>query len=156
MNFNEVLNMKASDIERPPLIPQGTYRARVSKIPTMATVGKDDNEWDTLDFPMLLMSPMEDVNTDDLQKAGGLNKSSVRNHRFMFNKRDKVEFDKTLYRLKRFLLDHLQVPGNEETSLKELINNSFNAECAVFIKWTPDKNDKELMYDQIQKTAPLA
>lgn len=153
INFNDVLDTKAGAIERPPLLPMGTYRARVSKIPAMDTVGKED-EWDTVDFPMKIISAGEDVDQDDLAKFGSLD-NVVRGRRFMFNKNDKQAFDRTLYGLKRFLLDHLKVDGDDNTSLKELLNNSLNHECFVFVKWTPDKTDPEVQYDQISKTAPL-
>lgn len=154
INFNDMLNTKAGDIERPPLLPVGTYRGRVIKIPSIETRGKDP-EWDIIEFPILLIAPGEDVNIDDLDAAGGLNKSTVRRKAFVFNKDDEIAFKKTLFQLKTFCIDHLKIEANDDTPLKELLNNSMNQECNVFIKWTPDKNDKDMNFDNIAKTAPL-
>jgi hypothetical protein len=72
----------------------------------------------------------------------------------MFNKSDKAAFDRTLFDLKRFLLDHLRVEGDDSTSIKELLDASVNHQCTCFIKWRPDKNDPEIQYVEIGKTAP--
>lgn len=155
MDFNSVLNVKASDIERPPMIPVGTYRAKVKKIPEVGERSSDKGNWDTLDFQMQLVEPGDDVNSEELAKYGNLN-AAVRRRGFMFDKNDKGSFDRTLFQLKQFLLIHLKVDGSDDTPLKELINNSIGQECQVFIRWRPDPNDKEVMYDEIGKTLPIA
>lgn len=153
VNFNEVLNKTAASIERPPIVPVGTYRAVVTKIPSIDTTG--DGKWDTCDFQLRLLSAEEDVDQDDLKAYGGLNQASVIRHNFMFNKEDEAAFNRTLYNLKRFLLEHLQVEGNDDTSVKELLDASVNHQCLVFVKWRADKNDPEIQYAQVGKTAPI-
>lgn len=152
VNFADVLNTKASDIERPPLIPVGTYLARVKAIPTMDSVG--DNKWDVLDFQLLLQSAGEDVDQNDLAEYGGLSAASVMRHRFMFNKEDEAAFKRTLFNLKRFLLDHLQVEGSDDSPLKHLLDSAIGHTCNVFVRWRPDKTDPEVQYNEIGKTAP--
>lgn len=152
MNFADALNTRSSEIERPPLIPVGTYLARVKAIPTMDSVG--DNKWDVLDFQLLLQNAGEDVDQDDLTQYGGLGPQSVVRHRFMFNKEDDAAFKRTLFNLKRFLLDHLQVEGGDDSALKELLDGAVGHTCNVFIRWRPDKNDPEVQYNEIGKTAP--
>lgn len=153
VNFADALNTTAGSIERPPLIPIGTYTAVVSKIPSIETIG--DGKWDVLDFQLRLQSPGEDVDTEALQEYGGLGAQSVLRHRFMFNKEDDAAFKRTLFNLKRFLIDHLKVDGSDSTPLKEMIDNSVNHSCSVFVQWRPDKNDSEVVYNEIKKTAPL-
>jgi hypothetical protein len=154
VNFNEILNTKSGSIERPPIIPMGTYRAVVTKIPAIDTTG--DGKWDTCDFQMKLLSAEEDVDQDDLKAYGGLGPQSVIRHNFMFNKEDEANFKRTLFNLKRFLLEHLQVEGNDDTSLKELLDASVNHQCLVFVNWRADKNDPEIQYAQVRKTAPVS
>lgn len=153
VNFADALNTSAGDIERPPLIPVGTYTAIVAKVPSMETIG--DGKWDVLDFQMRLQSPGEDVDQEDLSAYGNLGPQSVLRHRFMFNREDEAAFKRTLFNLKRFLLDHLKVDGDDKSPLKVLIDNSVNHQCSVFVQWRPDKNDSEVVYNEIKKTAPL-
>lgn len=154
INFNEVLNMKAGEIEKPPLIPTGTYIARVHKIPEIGEVGGQDNRYQTIDFMFKLISPREDVDVDQLEEFGGLNNTFARK-RFMFSENDEAAVKREVYNVKRLLLDHLKVSGDDDTKLSELLNNSINAECLIFMAWRPDKNDKEVIYSEIKKTAPI-
>ena len=151
-NFLEVLNTRVSDISRPPLIPVGTYIARVKAIPSTETIG--NGKWDVLDFQLQLVSPMEDVDQEALAEYGGLSGASVLRHRFMFSKEDETSAKRSLYNLKRFLLDHLQMPGTEETSMRELLNDCVGQTCSVFVRWRPDQNDPEIQYNEVGKTAP--
>lgn len=153
VNFADALNTAAGEIERPPLIPVGTYTAIVSRVPSIETIG--DGRWDVLDFQLRLQAPQEDVDEEALKEYGGLGQQSVLRQRFMFNKEDEAAFKRTLFNLKRFLLDHLKVDGTEKTPLKELIDNSVNHSCLAFVAWRPDKNDSEVVYNEIKKTAPI-
>lgn len=149
MNFNDALNVKMEEIERPPLIPVGTYRAVVSKVPVSDTIS--EGKYDTLDFMLKLAEAQDDVDQDELKEYGPLSSATVR-HRFLFNTEDKAMFDRTLYNLKRFLEEHLKVEGG---SLKECINNALNHQCLVAVKWRPDKDDPEIQYNEVGKTAPV-
>lgn len=153
VNFADALNTSANSIERPPLIPVGTYSAVVSRLPSMETIS--DGRWDVLDFQMRLLQPQDDVDQDDLAAYGGLGPQSVLRFRFMFNKEDEAAFKRTLFNLKNFLQKHLQIDAPENAPLKELIDMSVNHQCLVYVKWRADKNDPELFYNEIGKTAPL-
>jgi hypothetical protein len=153
MNFADELNRKASDIERPPLIPPGTYRAIVTKIPSIETIS--EGKWDVCDFSMRLVEAQDDVDQDELKAFGGLTASTYARRRFMFNKEDEAAFKRSLFDLKRFLLDHLQVSGDDDTSLKELLNQSINMQCLVFMGWRVDKRDGETQYSEITRTTPV-
>jgi hypothetical protein len=153
VNFADALNTKTGSIERPPLIPVGTYTAIVSKPPSMETIS--DGKWDVLDFQLRLQQPQEDVDQEALGEYGGLGPQSVLRHRFMFSKDDEAAFKRTLFNLKRFLQDHLKIDGNDDTPLKQMIDGSVNMQCLVYVKWRADKNDTELFYNEVGKTAPI-
>lgn len=153
MNFLEQLKTPASAIERPPLIPVGTYTAMVKRLPTSDEIG--DGKWDVLDFQLQLVAAQEDVDQADLEAFGGLGPHATLRHRFMFNKEDDAAFKRTLYNLKRFLIDHLKIQGTDDSSLSELIDQSINTSCLVAVKWRADKNDPEVQYAEVQRTAPL-
>lgn len=153
VNFADALNTKTGSIERPPLIPVGTYTAIVSKVPSMETIS--DGKWDVLDFQLRLQQPQDDVDQEALAEYGGLGPQSVLRHRFMFPKDDEAAFKRTLFNLKRFLQDHLKIEGDDDTPLKQLIDGAVNMQCLVYVKWRADKNDTELFYNEVGKTAPI-
>jgi len=37
MNFADALDTRVSDVDKPPILPQGTYVWRVSKVPVIST-----------------------------------------------------------------------------------------------------------------------
>ena len=155
MNFMDALNVKVGDIERPPLIPMGTYRAVVTKIPAIDEVGNEEEGWDTIDFVLRLLEPMEDVNPSELEAYGGLTDSSTIIHRFMFPRNDDVGFQRTQFNVKRFCVDHLKIDGAESMPFKQMLNAAANHQCQVFIKWQADRNDNEIQYNRVGKTLPL-
>lgn len=153
MNFQEAAKMKTSEIERPPLVPLGTYEAVVKKVPATETIA--DGKFDTCDFTLNLVRAEEDVDQEELKKFGGLTANTMMRHRFMFNLDDQALFDRSLYNLKRFLQDHLKVEMDDETPLIQALNASVGTRCKVFIGHRADKNDSEIQYSEIKKTAPL-
>lgn len=151
LNFNETLNKRMDEIERPPLMPIGTYKFAVKRIPSIETIG--EGKWDVLDFQLQAVEVAgDDVDPADLQAYGGLGPHATMRHRFMFNKEDEAAFKRSEFNLKRFLEDHLRVEG---ANMKEALNNSVNATCLGVVKWRADKNDPEVMYAEISRTAPV-
>lgn len=162
MNFNDALNTKTSDIEAPPLMPVGTYRAQVLKIPSIETVS--EGKWEVCEFQLLMIEPQDDVDTEALSAPppkgyGGLGKHSVLRKVFMFPTGDTAEDEaskaRSMFGLKRFLVDHLAIEETPTTTLKELLNNSVGQQCLAFIQWKPDKTDPEIIRNEIRKTAPI-
>lgn len=149
LNFSDVASKKLADIERPPLPPIGTYRWAVTKLPE-STISAD-GKWDILNFPVRAVEAMEDVEMDGYK--GDVN-NIIQSVRFMFNKEDEVEFEKTLDRVKTFLIKHLQC-GDEADALNVAINNSVNQQFLAPIVWKQDKQDLDIFHANIGKTAPL-
>lgn len=153
MNFQEALNTRAEEIERPALIPVGLYKATVIKVPTMDTIA--DGRFDVCDFILRLTEPVEGVDEDELRAYGGLTQGSIIRHRFLFNKEDDANFKRTLFHLKTFLRDHLQVDFPDSMPLKQALNESVNSQCIVLIRNRPDKNNADNVYSEVGKTAPI-
>jgi hypothetical protein len=154
MNFNEVLNTAVSAIERPPTVPIGEYKAFVEKIPSIDTIA--DGRFDICDFQMHLTQALDTVDADELKAYGKIN--GVRQRlRFMFNRDpdEETNFKRSLYNLKRFLVDHLQIDDKGDDALKQMLNDAVNKACIVTIGLRVDKNNPEIMYSEITKTAPL-
>lgn len=153
-NFADILNTKVDDVKRPPLIPVGTYRARVTKPAIFGEIA--DGRFQTIDFNLLLVEPQLDVDMDSLAEYGGLTAMSTIRHRFMLNTEQSNEGRanrvRTVFNLTRFLAEHLRASGE---TINELIANAVGNECLVSVKWRPDNNDPEIQYNEVGRTAPL-
>jgi len=152
LNFSDALNTKTSEIERPPLLPIGHYIAIVEKMPSFDTIA--DGRFDVVDFILKIQSAGDDIDPDDIEEYGDVTAARVR-HRFLFNKEEQANFNQTLYNLKRFLQEHLLIDMNDDTPLKESLNNALNQQCLIAIKWRADRNDAEIQYAEVARTAPV-
>lgn len=148
-NFADIASKPIADVERPPLPPVGTYRWSVTKLPTQTKSG--DEKWEILTFNLRALQAEDDV---DLSGYSGEVTNIQNSRKFMFNTEDEAEFDKTLFQLRQFLENHLKCCGPED-SVAQGINNSVNAQCLGTIAWNQDKNDKEIFYANIARTAPV-
>src|SRR5690554_6946649 len=101
LNFADVASKKLADIERPALPPVGVYRFRVTKLPEVSTTA--NGEWDILNIPV---RAVEAVDVDDIDSYKGEVSNILLSVRFMFNKQDEVEFEKSLDRAKTFFSRH--------------------------------------------------
>lgn len=149
-NFADIASKPVADIERPPLLPVGTYRWRVTKIPEQTSVGQD-NQWDVVNFACQVVEVLDNVDREDYKgnPIGVPNRVS-----FMFDTTDEVKFEQTLFRMKTFLEKHLKV-AEAGMAVTEALNASQGAEFLGDIKWRPDKNDQEVFYAEIGNTAPV-
>lgn len=148
LNFADVASKAMDEIERPPLPPVGTYRWRVTKLPEQDTVGQDD-AWDVVNFQVQAVEALDNVDMSDYKgEVTGITQRLS----FMFDKNDEAKFEQTLFRLKTFLEKHL---GLNEPTLAENLNASVGGEFLGDIVWRQDKNDPDLFYADIRKTAPL-
>lgn len=154
MNFADTLNTKVGDVERPPLLPVGTYRWVVEKIPEQDVVGQGD-QYDVINFTLRCLGAEDDVDADALKEFGG-DLSNVRmRHSFLFDREDKHRAEQSLYRLKVFLEDHLQVAGAADMSLKEALNASVQHQCLGYVAWRQNKQNPEVQDAEIRRTAPI-
>lgn len=156
MNFLDALNTKASDIEKPSLMPAGTYIWVVNK-PHRETTSRD-GKWSSIEIPVLPKAPYddaEDVDLDELAAYGDL-KSGANTIRFMLDTtaEGKVELEKFLFNLKRFLLDTLKVEGDEDSTIKELLAKAVGAEfiAQAVHRHVPERDET---YCDVKNWAPL-
>lgn len=156
-NFLEALNTKVSDIEKPKLMPQGTYVWAVNK-PHKESTSKD-GKWFSIEIPCVPKMPYEDaedVDMDELAEFGPL-KSAPNSIRFMLDLQAEgtVDQEKFLYNLKRFLIDTLRVEGEEDSTLKELLGKMVGAEFVAQAahRYVPERNET---YCDVKNFAPLS
>lgn len=152
VNFNDIANQRIEDIERPPLVPIGTYVFQVEKHPEQGEVGQ--GRFDVVNFQMKVVRPTEDVDEEAVAEYGDITTVRIR-HSFMFNKEDEALAKRTLYNLKRFLSEHLLIDGSEGMTVTEALSAAVGHQCLGEIKWRPDPNDPSIQYAEIKRTAPV-
>jgi hypothetical protein len=149
INFADAASKKIADVERPPLPPVGTYRWSVTKLPAITTT--QDGKWDILTVPVRALEAMDDV---DMTDYSGEVTNITNQLKFMFNKEDEAEFEKSLYRVRTFLEKHLRC-AEEDDSISQALNKAVNQQFLGSIAWQQDKNDPEMFYANVARTAPL-
>jgi hypothetical protein len=152
LNFVEALEKTAADIKRPPLLPIGTYEWTIKKYEFDKS---NDSKWEICAFHVTCTGVGDDVDPDALADFG----SATGNYQrltFLFDTEDRARFDQTLYKLKKFLQDHVKCwDDNGSGSLKEGIANAVGHKFSGVIRWRADKVDPEVQYSEISKTAPI-
>ena len=152
-NFMEALDTKTEEVERPPLVPQGTYNAMISAPAQFGKIESPNFNAETITFKLRLLSANEnadDVDEDDLAAYGDLSKAFVE-HKFLFNTEDEAAFANTKFALSKFLENTLNIHGK---TIKEGCAEAQNEPLIVTVGWRPDKNDPEVFYTKVKATAP--
>ena len=149
INFADVASKPIADVERPPLPPVGTYRWRITKLPEMTT--SQNGEWDIVTVNVQAVEALDDVEVEDYNGDIANIRQQVR---FMFNKNDEAEFEKSLYRFRTFLEKHVQC-ADDQMTVAQAMNAAVNGEFLGGIVWRQDKQDPEVMHANIGRTAPV-
>jgi hypothetical protein len=156
MNFLDALNTKIGEIEKPPLLPRGTYVWKVSKTHKETTPGK--GEWNIVEIPVVPVMPYDnadDVDPDELSAFGQLTQGANA-IRFMFptDPEKDVDRQKTLWGLRRFLIDTLKVEGDDDSTIKEMLAKMVGAEFIAQASHRPDPERNDVFCD-VKNWAPL-
>lgn len=152
LDLTNILKQKVEDIERPPLLPPGTYTMRVAKPAARREINDD---WEALDFQLQpVEADMDTVDEDELKEFGDITKAQMR-HTFMFDRNDATSAQRTAFNLRRFLEEHLQVV-DAGADMSEAINAAHNATCMVTVVHKQDKQNPDLWHANVSATAPVA
>lgn len=151
LDFRNIASKKLEDIERPKNPPVGSYLWQITKVPAIETLPGD--LWDVVDFQLKGIAPVA-VDPEALTEWGGdVTKLRLR-HRFMFSKTDPIEQDKSVWRLRDFLENHVKT-ATPDMSLTEAMNSAVNGQFIGDIAWQQDKKDESIFHTNIGKTAPV-
>ena len=150
LNFADIANKKVEDIEKPPLPPVGTYRWSITKLPEITT--SQDERWDILTIPVRAVEALDNVDIDSWKGAVTNITMAVR---FIFNKEDEVEFEKTEYRMRQFFEKHVGCAESDATVM-QMINSAVNGQFLGDVAWRQDKRNPEDFQADIARTAPIA
>jgi len=140
-NFANLLSKAATDIERPKPIPVGTYLGLVAGNFETKEIGK--NKTPALEFKIKLMMAQPDVSQDDLLAAGGL-ENKFMTARFFLT-------DDSMYRLKEFLVNALDIPENGRT-IGQMLGDAPNKQVLVQVSHRPS-DDGQQIYSEIKSYA---
>lgn len=154
MNFKGALDTTVDKIERPPTPPIGSYIFQITKVPEMQEdIKGKDTTFDAVNFQCVAVEATDEIDQDELREFGALKNIQIRKS-FMFDKEDDNAFNKNLFQLRRFLEEHLKVPF-EGVSLKQALASAVNQRFIGVVRLRPDKNDPEIQYAEIGRTAPV-
>lgn len=151
-NFSEIANKKLADVERPPIPPVGMYRWQVTKVPQIENVS--NGAYTNITIPCKAVEAYDNVDEDDLQKFGGL-KNVISSKRFLYDNQDATKGGQTEFQIRQFLEKHCAIEGIENMSIAQGLAACLNAQFDGEMKHRADKNDPEVKYAEIAKTAPV-
>lgn len=119
-DFTEALNEKATDVEKPPVLPVGTYVWTVIKEPKVSQTAS--GEWTVVEFPVKSVSADTDVDEDELAEYGNPAGAIARVAFMSPTDPDREAEQKTaLWRIKNFLGDILQVDCADDATISEMM-----------------------------------
>ena len=151
-SFADIANKKVEEVEKPALLPVGTYRFSIIKIPEASK--SRDEAWEFLRIPVRVIEALDNVDTSDFKGdvAGQLMSKS-----FVFNTQDEAEFGKAEWNMTQFFEKHV---GCVESgaSIAQMLNSSVNGQFLGDVVWKQDKRDEsgETFQAEIGRTAPVA
>ena len=155
MKFTEALDRKLEDIKRPPNPPVGHYIWQVAKHPDMDEFESRNTgtHFERITFQVSVVSPSDDVDTDDLADYGNVTGYTSRKS-FMFSsdEDDKASFERSMFNLRRFL-GHCGV--DPELSLSEALAATVGQQFLGELTHRPDPQDSEIIYAEVGKTAEV-
>ncbi len=155
--FSDLLDRKAEDIERPPLLPIGIYSARITKPHSISEIkGKADPSklYERLEFPCAIADAIE-VDEEDLEAFGTVTNTPLQGINWLLDT-DEEEINKremTLFRIKTFLVGCGAM--NDEDELGTGLANAVGCEFAVEIAHRPDPTNPDNTYLDVKKTMSL-
>lgn len=141
--FSSVLDMPASDIERPKPAPVGSYICVVQGQPRIDKSAKKQTEYS--EFTLKPLEPLDDVDTDALEAWGGIK-----------DKTFKVTFyhtENSIYRLKEFL-EHLGIDMGEDESLRQAMAEAPGKQVIAHIIHEASQ-DGETVYAKVKNTTAV-
>jgi len=154
MDFSQALDVKVDDIETPPLLPQGTYIWKITKLPVSET--SSSGEWSWVSFNCVAIAAEEDVDTDELDAYGSLS-GAFGQVRFMAptDPEQTTEFNRALDQIKKFCLNTLRVEVDGDANLSELLNGAVGCEFYARAVHEIRKNDPDITDLRVKGWAPL-
>lgn len=133
VDFNDVLNKKADEVEKPKPRPAGSYLGSIVGMPKEKKATVSGEERTILEFSVKLMVPQDDVSQDALAEHPDLSQwAPVRYDLWLTD---------DLWGLKRFLTEVLGISGDGDKTFKEMLAEA-PGRTAIFKGELKPYNDK--------------
>lgn len=142
-NFASILDESPTEVNVPPPAPQGTYICVIQGVPTYGKSTKKGTDF--VQFTLRPISAGEDVDEEELVKAGGLEGKTFRLTFYLT--------EDAIYRLDEFH-EHCGIDLTDGKSRRSRNDELINAEVGVFIKHNPSQ-DGTRIYAEISRTMPV-
>lgn len=152
-NFTSVLDQQAEAVEAPKPIPPGTYTVAITGFGEEKTIGK--NQTPCIEFPVMFMAPGDDVDSAALQEALTSKNGMTKPLNQVKMKIRQFTTEDSAWRLKEFLVDHLQIDGAGKT-LRQMLSEVQGRQCLVTIKHEMTHGDNPRILANISGTAKAA
>lgn len=155
MNFADILNRKAEEIQKPKNLPAGHYIASVKALPSSDMIAQ--GKFSKLSFQLVIQQACEDIDTDEIAAFGAPIQGQLIKKDFLFttDPAEERSFQLSENQLKAFL-QNLDIGFTETSSmtLGEALNASVGAFIKVEISHRADKNDPTNLFTDVGRTAP--
>lgn len=153
--FTDILDTKADEISRPKNLPIGHYVMQLVKLPEVEEIA--DGRFEKITFQMRVVSPEESVDPDEIEEFGKVEGQPIRKT-FLLNTdpEEKAAFERTMFQLKQ-TLGHFNIGFEDggDMTIKEAFEAAINAQLIGEVTHRPDKNDPEVIFVEVGKTAPI-
>ena len=150
--FSDALNTKMEEAERPPNLPSGHYTFQVLKHPDIGegTFPSTGIDYERVTYICSPVAAGDDVDEDDLAKFGDFTKQQVRKQ-FLIpdGEQDAAGFDTAMYQHRQFLSN---MGIDEELAWGEAMAESVGRQFLGELTHKPDRNNPEIVYQQIGRT----
>lgn len=144
-NWQDILNKKPEDAEKPKPTPTGTFLATIVKYEFKEA--KNDKQTPYVQYHVKLISPEADVDMQSLNEAGGMEKVSAR---VMYL--DFYMTDDSMWRHRDFLEKTLGI-NFAGRGWQPVIDEALNKNLRVHVAQTISKKDNATIYSNIDDTA---
>lgn len=155
MDFTSALTQKADEVARPAALPTGYYIWSIAAVAEQEEFesSRTGDTFTRLRIPMTCVSP-HDVDEEDLAAFGNVSGQRLfKTFLFNTNPEKQNELERSIYNLKRFLVDHCQL--DESKTLEELLHEGVGAQCLGEVTHRTDPNDPEIVYAELGRTAQV-
>jgi len=148
-NLADILNKPATDFNFPPPLPVGGYHCVVAGLPEQ--IESSEKKTPGFKFTLKPIGVLDDVDTEELEKLGGLDGKTIPHT--MWISQDAGKQETTVAMLREFL-EHCGIDP-EGKSVMGMIDEVPNAEVIVFMKHEPLRG-RDGFRAVVAKTAPVS
>lgn len=146
--FGSILDRPSTSIERPKPLPAGTYVCILKGLPKE---GKAKTGTEFYEFAPEIVQPLEDVNADAIEAAGGVIGKTIPRCTFYLT-------EDAAWRLRAFFVNDLELDeGSKEDpkSLRQLASETMGKQLVCTVRHKPSDDGKS-MYAEFGGSGPVS